>query len=328
MIKGTRTPYSQISGLGLDMFTGDELAELHRTTMDVMENSGIMVMSEAAQEIFYSHGCQVDKKSNIVKIPHYLVEDAIDTAPSKLLMGARDPKYDYVMEGTRVGNTNFGVAIKVRDLETGQVRDSLLQDCVESAILCDAADGVDVLTIPMTPIDKPAEVQGEYCTEAFLSNCTKHFCHGEVLSTEAVRRFYDMGVAVAGGEEEFKKRPPCSLIICPVSPMQLSPECCEVIIESAKLGIVCNILSMALSGATAPVTNAGTLIVHNTEVLGGITLSQLTKKGAPVIYGSSTTMFDMMTVTSPVGAPEMGMISAAVAKLAQYYDLPSYVSGT
>jgi trimethylamine--corrinoid protein Co-methyltransferase len=39
-------------------------------------------------------------------------------------------------------------------------------------------------------------------------------------------------------------------------------------------------------------------------------------------------MFDLMTVTAPVGAPEMGMISAAVAKLAQYYNLPSFVSGT
>ncbi|GAI10134.1 unnamed protein product, partial [marine sediment metagenome] len=79
---------------------------------------------------------------------------------------------------------------------------------------------------------------------------------------------------------------------------------------------------------TAPVTNAGTLIVHNAEVLGGITLSQLTNKGAPVIYGSSTTMFDLINVTSPVGTPELSMISAAVAKLAQYYNLPSYVAGT
>jgi len=202
-----------------------------------------------------------------------------------------------------VANTNFGVAVKVLDLETGQCRDSTLRDLVEAATLVDAADGVDVLTVPMTPRDMPPQVQAEYSTEACLSNCSKHFCHGEVLSTDGVRRFFEMGAAVAGGEEEMRARPPCSLIICPVSPMQLSPECCEVIIEAARLGIVCNILSMALSGATSPVTNDGTLIVHNAEVLGGITLSQLT-------------------------TPEMAVLSAAVAKLAQYYNLPSYVSGT
>ena len=328
MIRGTRAPYSQLSGLGLNMFTDDELAELHRATMDILENAGIMVMNDEAREIFYSHGCRVDKKTGIVKIPHYLVEEAIRSAPSKLLLGARDPKYDFVMEGTRVGNTTFGVGIKVLDLETSKVRESTNKDLADSAILADATEGVDVLTIPMTPRDMPLEVQAEYSTETCLNNCSKHFCHGEVLSTDAVRRFYEMGVAVAGGEEEMRRRPPCSLIICPVSPMQLSPECCEVIIETAKLGVVCNILSMALSGATAPVTNAGTLIVHNSEVLGGITLSQLTNKGAPVIYGSSTTMLDLTLATAPVGAPEMGMLSAAVTKLAQYYNLPSYVSGT
>ena len=328
MIRGTRAPYSQLSGLGLNMFTDDELAELHRATLDVLDDAGIMVLTDEAQEIFYSHGCRVDKKTGIVKIPHYLVEEAIRSAPSKVLLAARDHKYDIVLEGTRVANITFGVGIKILDLETGKHRDSTNKDLAESAILCDAADGVDVLTIPMTPLDMPAEVQAEYCTEMFLSNCTKHFFHGEVLSTEAVRRFYEMGVAVAGGEEEMRRRPSCSLIICPVSPMQLSPECCEVIIETAKLCVVCNLLSMALSGATAPVTNAGTLIVHNSEVLGGITLSQLTNKGAPVIYGSSTTMLDLTLATAPVGAPEMGMLSAAVTKLAQYYNLPSYVSGT
>jgi trimethylamine--corrinoid protein Co-methyltransferase len=152
--------------------------------------------------------------------------------------------------------------------------------------------------------------------------------HGDVLTTDGVRRLYEMGVEVAGGKDEMRQRPPCSLAIAPVSPLQFSTECCEVIIESARLGIPCNVISMALSGATAPMTNAGTLIVHNVEVLGGITLLQLAKKGAPIIYGSSTTLMDMKCVTSPVGAPETGMISAAVAKIAQYYSLPSFVAAT
>jgi len=327
MIRGTRAPYSQLLGLGLNMFTDDELAELHRATLDVLEDGGIMVLNDEAQEIFYSHGCKVDKKNNIVKIPPYLVEEAINSAPSKVLLAGRNPKNDVVLEGTRVANTTFGTGIKVLDLETGKCRDSTNKDLADSAILSDAAEGVDVLTVPLTPMDIPPEVQIEYSTETCLSNCTKHF-HGDALSTEGVRRIFDMGAAVAGGEEEMRRRPVCSIAICPVSPLQLSPECCEVIVEAARLGVVCNLLSMALSGGTAPVTNAGALIVHNAEVLGGLTLSQLTNKGAPVIYGSSTTMFDLINVTSPVGAPELSMISAAVAKLAQYYNLPSYVAGT
>lgn len=328
MIRGTRAPYSQLSGLGLNMFTDDELAELHRATLDVLENGGIMVLTDEAQDIFHSHGCKVDKKTNIVKIPPYLVDEAIASAPSKVLLAGRDPKYDIILEGTRVAYTTFGVGINVLDLETGKHRESTNKDLADSAILSDAAEGVDVFTQTVVPRDAPPEIEDLVATETCLTNCSKHFHHVDILSTESVRRFFDMGAAVAGGEEEMRRRPICSILICPVSPLQLSHEACEVIVESARIGIPCNILSMALSGGTAPVTEAGTLLVHNAEVLGGITLSQLSKKGAPIIYGSSTTMLDLILANAPVGAPEMGIISSAVAKLAQYYNLPSYVSGT
>ena len=328
MIRGTRAPYSQLSGLGLNMFTDDELAELHRATLDVLEDGGIMVLNDEAQEIFYSHGCKVDKKTNIVKIPPYLVEEAINSAPSRVLLAGRDPKRDVVLEGTRVAYTTFGVGIKVLDLETGEHRDSTNKDLADSAILSDAVEGVDVFTQTVTPRDVPIEVEDLVAAETSLNNCTKHFMHVDILSAESVRRYFEMGAAVAGGEEGMRRRPVCSFMIAPVSPLQLSPEACEVIVEAAKLEMPCNVISMALSGGTSPVTNAGTLITHNAEVLGGITLSQLTNKGAPIIYGSSTTMLDLTSVNAPVGAPELGMISAAVAKLAQYYNLPSFVAGT
>ncbi|MEG2639813.1 MAG: trimethylamine methyltransferase family protein, partial [Clostridiales bacterium] len=93
-------------------------------------------------------------------------------------------------------------------------------------------------------------------------------------------------------------------------------------------GLPVNVLSMAMSGATTPVTIAGTLVVHNAEVLAGVVLSQLANRGAPVIYGSSTTSFDLQQASAPVGSPELGICNAGVAALAQFYQLPSYVAGT
>jgi trimethylamine--corrinoid protein Co-methyltransferase len=110
--------------------------------------------------------------------------------------------------------------------------------------------------------------------------------------------------------------------------LELHTHTAEIIIECSKAGIPVNVLSMAMSGASAPVTVAGTLVTHNAEVLSGIVLSQMTAKGAPVIYGSSTTTFDLTYATAPVGAPELGMISAGVAALARKYLLPSYVAGS
>jgi len=82
-----------------------------------------------------------------------------------------------------------------------------------------------------------------------------------------------------------------------------------------------------MAGASAPVSLAGALVIQNAEILGGIVLSQLVRKGASVLYGSTTTIMDLKITTSPMGCPEIGMVSAAAAKLAQYYGIPSWVAG-
>ena len=84
---------------------------------------------------------------------------------------------------------------------------------------------------------------------------------------------------------------------------------------------------MALGGGTAPTTIAGTLVTHNAEVLASVVLSQLVRPGAPVIYGSSTTNLDLRKGTATVGSPELAMINAGVAQLAQFYGIPSFVAG-
>jgi trimethylamine--corrinoid protein Co-methyltransferase len=101
----------------------------------------------------------------------------------------------------------------------------------------------------------------------------------------------------------------------------------EVIIAAARLGLPDTILSMAMAGASAPVTLAGTLVTHNAEVLSGVVLSQLAERGSPVIYGSSTTAIDLRLATASVGSPELALISAACAQLAQRYALPSFIAG-
>jgi len=101
----------------------------------------------------------------------------------------------------------------------------------------------------------------------------------------------------------------------------------EIVIEAARGGVPCEVLSMAMAGGSAPVTLAGTLVTHNAEVLAGITLNQLTEPGSKVIYGSSTTAMDLRLAAASVGTPEMALISAGVAQLAKQYRLPSYVSG-
>ncbi len=327
MIRGTRAGYSPSMGCSLNILSKDELDEIHRATLDVLNDAGIMVLNDEAQEIFYSHGCRVDNKSNIVRIPPHLVEEAIVSAPSNLLLGGRNPEHDIILQGSRVAYTSFGVAVKILDLETGEVRETTNKDLAESAILVDATDGADFFLQSMTPRDVPPQVADLVAAETCLTYCTKHFSHGELTSAENVRRFFEMGVAIVGSAEEMRRRPVCSTVTCTIAPLQLGLDTCEIIMESARLAIPCDIVSMPLAGATCPVTIAGMLVVVNVEVLGGIVLSQLVRKGAPIMYGTTAGVLDLHTGNALVGSPEFGLINAAAAIQAQYYNLPSYIGG-
>jgi trimethylamine--corrinoid protein Co-methyltransferase len=137
----------------------------------------------------------------------------------------------------------------------------------------------------------------------------------------------ELAAACVGGKEAFERRPIFTTIVCPISPLTLPPNTCEVILESAALGVGILVMPMALSGGTTTATLAGTLAIHNAEVLGSMVLAQLVKKGLPCTYGSTSTILDLRFGTTAVGAPEYGMINASIAKFSQYYKLSSYVGG-
>jgi len=95
------------------------------------------------------------------------------------------------------------------------------------------------------------------------------------------------------------------------------------LIEYSKRSLPIMIASMVMSGATGPVTLAGSLVQHNAEVLSGVVLSQAVQPGTPNIYSSASCILDMRTGVPSIGSPEAAMFQAAIAQLAQYYGLPT-----
>jgi trimethylamine--corrinoid protein Co-methyltransferase len=313
-------------GLSLNIFSDDELYEIHLATLEVLEKTGIFVEDEEAMEIFDGGGAVVDRTNKMVRIPPYLVEDAIRSAPSKLNLAGRNPKHDIVLESNRVGFTNFGEGVQMLDPHNGKVRPSTKADVAATALMVDYLSDVDVYERAVGAHDVPQAVAQLHNAEAWMPNTSKHGFMGPFDGMQ-LRKIVEMAAAIVGGTDKLRERPIVSFITCPVSPLKLVKDCCEIIIGSARTGVVVNVLSMAMAGGSSPVTLAGTLVTHNAEVLSGVVLNQLTCKGAPVIYGSSTTAMDLRLATASVGSPECAMISAAVAQMARYYLLPSWVAG-
>ncbi len=313
-------------GLGVEIFTQDELDDIHWATVEVLEKTGLWVEDDEALDLFADGGCKVDRAERKVRIPQHILEETVSWAPSKVVLCGRTPDKDVVLEGRRVSYTNFAEGVKAVDPYTGELRQTTKKDVGDLAKLVDALDDIEVYTVAVTANDVPPEVAEAHLIEATLLNTTKPIC-SLALNHHGARLTIDAAAAVVGGRDKLAERPMLEFLSCPVSPLKLMGEFTGCMIEAARSRVPAMPLSMAMSGGSAPVTLAGTLVTHNAEVLGGIVLCQLAEKGAPVIYGSSTTAFDLQRATASVGTPELALISAAVPALARYYMLPSYVAG-
>jgi trimethylamine--corrinoid protein Co-methyltransferase len=317
---------TQRAGLGLRIFSDDELNDIHLATLEVLEHTGVFVENEEALEILDGGGAVIDKSQNIVKLPPYLVEDSLRSAPPKFVMAGRQAEDDFVVESNRVGFTNFGEGILTADLETGELREPTKKDVADSAKVGDFLSEVSVYNRAIGAHDVPAEVAPVHNAEAFFNNTTKHCMIGP-FSGYQLRQIVKMAAAVAGGEDKLRQRPLVSFHTCPVSPLRLVDDACEIIMESARCGMMVNVITMAMAGASSSIHLAGTLVDHNAELLASVTLSQLTRKGSPIMYGSSTTAMDLRFAAATVGSPECAMINAGVAELARFNGLPSFVAG-
>lgn len=326
MKRGPTANTTMSTGWGLKTFTRDALDKIHAATLDVLHSTGVRVDSSEALKILDREGCWVNHKTGVVRFPEHIVKQALGMCPSQMLLAGRDPEKDFMMGGREVGFTTFGTGVQVEDLETGEIRESTKEDVAQIARLTDALAHMDVLSSPVEARDTPGSSHDLHMFEAVLMNCTKHYaCEAE--NGERMQAMIDMAAVVAGGRDALKQRPIFSMSACPTSPLQLIEEAADVIVASARAWIPINVLSMVMAGATSPISVSGALVTHNAEVLSGIILAQAANPGAPVIYGSSSTTFDMRHGTAVVGVPEMAMISAAAADLANYYGLPSYVAG-
>jgi trimethylamine--corrinoid protein Co-methyltransferase len=151
-----------------------------------------------------------------------------------------------------------------------------------------------------------------------------HFSQDTATNTDLLIALGEVAAADAGGVEG----PIFSMGGCPTTPLVYTGEVCSRLLTAVPKGIPFLIVSGAMAGATAPVTLAGTLVVQNAEILAGVTLAQLLRPGAPLIYGAFSGGMDMQTGNFVMGGPELALMQAATAQLCELYHIPfGYGSG-
>jgi trimethylamine--corrinoid protein Co-methyltransferase len=111
---------------------------------------------------------------------------------------------------------------------------------------------------------------------------------------------------------------------CPSPPLRWSTLTAQSIIDCARAGIPSELVSMPLAGATAPVTLAGAVVQHTAECLSGVTICQLARRGAPIVWGGSPAAFDMREGTTPMGDVGTWLIDCAYAEVGKSLGMPTH----
>ena len=305
----------------------EQVKVMHESALQILEKIGIKVFTKTGREHFRRAGAQVDEQNCIVRIPRSMTEDAVASAPHRLVLCGRDPKHDAVLEGSNVYLGTGGTAINVLDLETGERRPSTNQDTRLIAKLIDTLDNIGVFTINVYPNDiksvDEVDVNRFYSS---LANTTKHVMGG-IYSLKGMQEVVEMASMIAGGIEKLRERPSISFITLIISPLKIDDRYGEMTCYAAEQNLPVVVPTEPLCGSTSPVTLAGNIVLHCAESLAGVVMTQLVNKGCPVMFGSVGSINDMRTLAHLSGAIERGMINSAVSQMAQFYQLPYYSTG-
>ena len=196
-------------------------------------------------------------------------------------------------------------------------------DAVALARLVDGLPHYAAQSTALAPAEVPKAVADRYRLYLVLGNSRKPVITGTFVR-DGFAPMQAMLAAVRGGEQQLRDRPLAIFDCCPSPPLKWSDLTCQALIDCARSGVPAELVSMPLTGATAPVTLREAVVQHAAENLSGVVIHQLASRGAPIVYGGSPSAFDMRRGTTPMGAIETMMIDSAYAQVGKHLGLPTH----
>lgn len=348
--------------MGLQVLSSEDIQRIHEMTLEILESIGIWFhdCSEAV-ELFEKNGCTADGYR--VRIPRQVVADSLASLPDRdrlklcVTMLSFGDSIDLKKGATHVGM--IGNPYYLYDYRKGQ-RNVVESDLDDKDCVLDNLKNIEYDCCSIIP-ESHRQAGKEPPTYETIDQCIEYlrrvvrnrpapdlqkpplrvaipqdrkefpFLQAPILMTPLQRMALLRHAIVCGpGKTEALMTQDTPFVWCnPISPLQYHPGQIREIIRSIKqYGTKC--FSMfspeVMSGATGPVTMAGSLAQNNAEVLGAVVLTQLCAPGAGAIYGCVSGVMDLRTGDISLGNFESQVINVAAVQLADFYGLPCRIS--
>ncbi|MBJ89974.1 MAG: methyltransferase [Woeseia sp.] len=318
-----RNPWAPV-----DVLCEDSVEIILNAALDILQEQGFRFLHDESRHLLESAGANAANDDGMTRLDRDFVLENIESAPSSFQLLARNPKHSLDVGGNNIIFSSIGGPAFVSDMDNGR-RAGTYKD------LCDYFRVIQGLNIIhqegggcFEPMDLPPESRHLDLYFAQLTLLDKN-AQAYALGRERTIDCLEMtGIALGKDREELTEQPAILAIINTNSPMQLDVPMSEAVLELAAANQVCCITPFTLAGSMSPATLAGTLAQQTAEVLAVVTLTQIVRTGAPVMYGAFASNVDMQSGAPALGTPEYAKMALASAQISRRLRLPFRSSNT
>ncbi|UCE40438.1 MAG: trimethylamine methyltransferase family protein [Candidatus Aminicenantes bacterium] len=307
----------------LELLSREFIEKIIEEAYQVLENTGIFVENTEALSLLSDAGMRIDDFLHRAYLTPELVKQCLVTTPNVIKLYDRSGEDEYLVGKDEVHFDPGSTATAILDNNSQVQRNATTDDLVKFVRLTDCLEHLHFQSTGLISGDVAGIISDSYRLYVGLQYSSKPIVTG-TFRIEGFKPMYDMLVAVRGSKSALAEKPLAIFDACPSPPLKWSNLTTQSLIDCARAGIPSELISMGMTGATSPVTLAGTLVQHVAENLCGLVICQLAEKGSPVIFGGSPSSFDMRKGTTPMGAIETMMIDSAYVQIAKYLNLPTH----
>ena len=304
----------------LRMLTEEQIRDIHQYTLKILATTGVRVDSPSALEMLKKRLGDSMVQDRTVRIPAELVEWAIQVAPRQIQLYDRRGNPQFTIGGEE-DRTRFGIGVTALYYQEPDTDTPVLfqrkhmQDMVRVGNQLPHYDMVCTVGIVR---DVPEHLTDLYGSLEHFANGTKPMvllCSDEHKFEDVMQLFEYLH----GGD--IGEKPFIIPYFNPVSSLVMNEGTVDKMRIAIERGLPVIISNYSMSGATTPITPAGTVAVLLAELLAGLVIGQLYKEGAAMFLGMLPVYFDMKTLMNFYD-PQSILVSLACAEMMEHYGIP------
>jgi len=303
----------------LQLLSPEQMSEVHRYSISILEETGIRVESDAAQRIFKESGA-VRIENDMIYISGELINHAIKTAPPNIAIFKRNGEPAFQL-GKKQGNeTYFGIGVTniyYQDIDSNRLELFTRNHMQHSTRMGDSLENFDIISTIGIPSDVPVGLSDFYSTLDMYANTEKPL----VLLISGENKINDILALLSHLHGNISVRPFCIPYVNLITPLVLNASTTDKMISAINYDLPLMFSNYSMYGGTSPATPGGTLALLNAELLAGLVFSQLVKEGSKIILGSLPAAFNMSSMGSYY-TPYSYLLNLACAEMMHYYEIP------